>query len=235
MPAASQGTRWLAGGVLCGALAAALPGPATAAAPTVRYVGHHGPDGLLASPATLLATAKASGDSRVVAVTFFLDGRALGTDTTAPYVLDVTPGLLRRGRHRLRVVAVDNLGRRASTRVTVRAAPSRARLLTASPKRGLRKALAALRRGSVTVRLAPGRYRLREVRLGDGARLIGSGRQDGDRTSARNVVLGASDREGRQHQDLGPDPRRRWVAAEARGSRSPRSTARTGCGCNGCE
>jgi Periplasmic copper-binding protein (NosD)/Bacterial Ig domain len=175
MAAASHGTRWLARGVICGALAAALPGPAAAAGPTVHYVGHFGPEGLLASPATLAARAETS-SGRIVAVTFVLDGRPLGTDTTAPYVLDVTPGLLRPGSHRLRVVAVDNRGRRASTgAIAVRASRSRARLLTASPQRGLKKALEALRRGSVTVRLAPGHYRLREVQLGHGARLLGSG------------------------------------------------------------
>jgi hypothetical protein len=176
MAAVSYGTRWLAGGVICGALAAATPGPAGAAAgPTVRYIGHHGPGGLLASPATLAAVASTSG-GRIVAVTFLLDGRPLGSDTTAPYVLDVTPGLLRPGRHHLRVVAVDSRGRRASTGpIAVKVSRSRARLLTASPQHGLERALAALRRGRVTVRLAPGHYRLREVRLGHGARLLGSG------------------------------------------------------------
>jgi hypothetical protein len=177
MAAVSHGTRWLAGGVICGALAAATPSPAGAAGPTVRYVGHHGPGGLLASPATLSAVASTSG-GRIVAVTFLLDGRPLGSDTTAPYVLDVTPGLLRPGRHRLSVAAVDSRGRRASTGpITVKVSRSRARVLTASPHHGLDRALAALRRGRVTVRLAPGHYRLREVRLGRGARLLGSGAQ----------------------------------------------------------
>jgi copper-binding protein NosD/Big-like domain-containing protein len=166
--------RWLVGGVIWGTLAAA-PGTATAAGPTVRYLGHHGPDGLLASPATLSAAASTS-RGRIVAVTFVLDGKPLGSDTRAPYVLDVTPGLLHAGRHRLRVVAVDSHGRRASTRpVTVKVSPSRARLLTASPEHGLHAALEALARGSVTVRLAPGRYVLEGVRLGRGARLLGSG------------------------------------------------------------
>jgi hypothetical protein len=173
--AVASGTRWLASGVICGTLAAAAPGPAGAAGPTVRYVGHHGPDGLLASPATLAATATSSG-ARIVAVTFLLDARPLGSDTTAPYVLDVTPGSLRPGRHVLRVVAVDSRGRRAATRpIAVKVSPSRARVLTASPQQGLQKALGALRRGSVTVRLAPGHYRLDNVRLGRGARLLGSG------------------------------------------------------------
>jgi hypothetical protein len=177
MGAGKHGARWLAPGVICGALAAALPAPASAEGPTVTYVGHHGPDGLLASPATLSATAETS-SGRIVAVTFVLDGRPLGTDTTAPYVLDVTPGLLRPGAHRLRVVAVDSLGRRRWTRpIAVTASRSRARLVTATPRHGLTRALAALRRGHVTVRLGPGRYRLSEVRLGEGARLIGSGRR----------------------------------------------------------
>ena len=174
MAARRCGTRWLVGSVICGTLAAA-PGTATAAGPTVRYLGHHGPEGLLASPATLSAAASTS-RGRIVAVTFVLDGKPLGSDTRAPYVLDVTPGLLRPGRHHLRVVAVDNRGRRASTRpVAVKVSGSRARLVTASPRRGLQSALEALRRGSVTVRLAPGRYPIHDVRLGRGARLLGSG------------------------------------------------------------
>jgi parallel beta-helix repeat protein len=113
---------------------------------------------------------------RVVAVTFMLDGRPVGSDTTRPYTLDVDPAFLPAGRHDLRVVAVDSLGRRRSTApVAVDISGSRAHVVTATPRQGLRRALAALRRGNVTVHLAPGRYRLSEVRLGSGARLVGSG------------------------------------------------------------
>jgi hypothetical protein len=112
----------------------------------------------------------------VVAVTFLLDGRPLGSDTTRPYALDVDPALLPAGRHQLRVVAVDALGRRRSSGpVEVNTAAHRGEVVTATPQRGLSRALTALRRGNVTVRLGPGRYRLSEVRLSSGARLVGAG------------------------------------------------------------
>jgi parallel beta-helix repeat protein len=123
----------------------------------------------------LKARAEAS-SGRVIAVTFLLDGRPLGSDTTRPYELDVDPAALPEGRHDLRVAAVDSLGRRRSTApVEVNIAASGRDVVTATPERGLGRALAALRRGGVTVRLGPGRFRLSEVRIGDGARLVGSG------------------------------------------------------------
>jgi parallel beta-helix repeat protein len=117
-----------------------------------------------------------AGSGRVVAVTFLLDGRPLGSDTTQPYALDVDPAFLPKGRHQLSVVAVDSLGRRRSTAPTaVEISGSRGHVLTATPREGLRRALGALRRGNVTVQFGPGRYRLSEVTLGSGARLVGSG------------------------------------------------------------
>ncbi len=47
--------------------------------------------------------------------------------------------------------------------------------MKATPGHGLDAALAALRRGHVTVRLGPGRYALDGVRLGSDARLMGAG------------------------------------------------------------
>jgi hypothetical protein len=115
-------------------------------------------------------------DARIVAVTFSLDGVPLGSDATPPYALDTTSRLLPHGVHRLRVSAVDTRGRRAvSERVSVRVRPGGRKLLTATPERGLHRALAALRRGGVTVRLAPGRYVLSDLTLGSGARLVGAG------------------------------------------------------------
>jgi hypothetical protein len=114
----------------------------------------------------------------VVAVSFFLDGRPIGSDTTKPYRLDVDPALLPQGSHRLRVEAVDNLGRRRSTQpseVTVDGSGSK--IVEAAPGASFVRARAALARGHVTVRLAPGRYRVNELRLGSGARLVGSGAQ----------------------------------------------------------
>ena len=105
-----------------------------------------------------------------------LNGRPLGSDTTTPYKLDVDPALLPAGRHRLRVAAVDSLGRRGSSRPTaITVAPSQSDLMKVTPGESFADARKALGRGNVTVRLAPGRYEVRELKLGSGARLVGSG------------------------------------------------------------
>lgn len=127
---------------------------------------------------TLLRADVRSTGQRIVAVTFLLDGRPLGTDTSEPYALDVDASLLPAGRHRLRVVAVDRLGARSAARaVTVHTGGSRRHILQASPRRGLAAARAALARGHVTVLLGPGRYAVPRVELGSGARLVGTGRR----------------------------------------------------------
>jgi hypothetical protein len=116
--------------------------------------------------------------ARVVAVTFLLDGKPLGTDTTAPHALDVDASLLKPGRHRIRVQAVDRLGNRAASRpARVRTGGDAGAALAASPTEGLPSALAALARGHVTVRLRPGRYVVPHIELGSGARLVGAGRR----------------------------------------------------------
>jgi hypothetical protein len=123
--------------------------------------------------ATLRARVRGSGQ-RIVAVTFLLDGRPLGTDTTRPIALDVDASQLPPGSHRLRAEAVDRLGRRAlSAPIRVRSAATRAAVSTPDE---MDAALAALARGHVTVRLGPGRYQVPHVELGSGARLIGAGR-----------------------------------------------------------
>jgi len=130
----------------------------------------------LTKPGTLDARARAY-SGRVVAVTFTLNGRPLGSDTTTPYELDVDPALLPAGRHQLRVAAVDSLGRRASsgpTTLTV-APPAQSAVVKVSPGESFIRARNALRGGNVTVQLAPGRYEVRELELGSGARLVGSG------------------------------------------------------------
>ncbi|HEY3206918.1 MAG TPA: right-handed parallel beta-helix repeat-containing protein [Gaiellaceae bacterium] len=168
----AQGKLWSMSAVLGWILGLWLAAAGTAAPPQVSYKG---PTGRVTGPVTLMADAKAN-VGRIVAVTFFLDGRPLGSDTTKPYSLGLNPALVRPSRHRVRVVAVDNFGRRVSTRpVTVTTAAYRGSILRASPTERLDQALQALRRGDVMVRLAPGRYRLDGVRLGSGARLVGSG------------------------------------------------------------
>ena len=138
-------------------------------------VGLIGAPRTVGRPTTLKASATAR-SGRIAAVTFLLDGAPFGSDTVAPYTLTLNPGLVRPGRHTLTVAAVDNQGRRSSTRpVALTTDRFRVQALATTPGNGLERALAALRRGHVTVRLAPGQYRLSDVRIGDGARLIGSG------------------------------------------------------------
>ncbi|HET8651553.1 MAG TPA: right-handed parallel beta-helix repeat-containing protein, partial [Gaiellaceae bacterium] len=147
-------------------------GKAAGRRPAVEFLG---PD-RLERPADLRAEARAAAGSRVVAVTFILDGRPLGSDTTRPYRLDVDPALLARGRHRVRVEAVDSLGRRGTTAagpLSVEASGSL--IVDAAPGPSFARAREALERGDVTVRLAPGRYVVDELELGSGARLVGSG------------------------------------------------------------
>jgi Right handed beta helix region len=146
--------------------------PAADGRPTVEFLG---PD-RVSRPTELRAQASAGPGSRVVAVTFVLGRRPLGTDTTPPYLLDVDPALLPQGTQALRVEAVDNLGRRASAgprEVTIE--PQGSKILDAAPGASFRRARAALDDGNVTVRLAPGRYDVDELALRSGSRLVGSG------------------------------------------------------------
>ena len=107
---------------------------------------------------TLLRARVRRQSTPIVAVTWRLDGRPLGSVTTAPHVLDVDASLLPPGRHRLRVESVDRLGTRSSSRpVSVSIAPDPEPRLVASPSHGLDRAISALARGHVRVRLAPGR------------------------------------------------------------------------------
>ena len=113
----------------------------------------------------------------MVAVTFRLAGKVIASDTTPPYAIDVDASLLPPGRHALRVIAVDAVGSRASSpRVTVSVRPGGRRKAAVGPGPGFGRAAAALARGNVTVRLRPGVYDIDQLRLGSGARLVGSGR-----------------------------------------------------------
>ena len=168
---------WLVAAVLASATGCSetsdtpVSDPSGGSSPTVELLGPE----RLTKPVELGANARALPGSRVAAVSWFLDGRPLGSDTTKPFRLDVDPALLPQGRHRLRVEAVDSLGRRRSTKpsdVTVEASGSD--IIDASPA-SFARSRSALARGNVTVRLAPGRYQVNELRLGSGARLVGSG------------------------------------------------------------
>ena len=157
--------------LLCLSIVGSASPAAAAGGPRVTYTG---PTGNVTGPVTLTAKAKGNG-ARIAAVTFVVDGAPRGSDTTAPYSLGLNPALVRRGRHTVRVVAVNSLGRRASSSVANIVTSGGDRPVEASPQAGLADALRVLRRGDVTVRLAPGRYRLDNVVLGTSARLVGSG------------------------------------------------------------
>src|SRR5436305_1051252 len=105
--------RWPASILLCLSIAGSASAGVAAGGPRVTY---DGPTGNVTGPLTLTAEAKGNG-ARIAAVTFVVDGAPRGSDTTAPYSLGLNPALVRGGRHTVRVVAVDNLGRRASSSV----------------------------------------------------------------------------------------------------------------------
>jgi parallel beta-helix repeat protein len=139
--------------------------------PRVAYAGPRD----LAGPVVLRARV-VSAPARIVAVTWRLDGRPLGTDTTAPYALAADASLLPPGPHRVRVEAVDRLGVRAdSAPVRVRARGPFGGLSVTGPGPAFERALAALARGHVAVRLGPGSYPVSGLSLGNGARLVGVG------------------------------------------------------------
>jgi len=156
---------------------AAMPAPAskraaTANLPRVAYLGPREP----LKGITALRASSSTRGARIVAVTFLLDGKPLGSDTTGPYRVEVDTSALPAGAHRLCVAAVDSLGRRVkSPDIAVTVVAHNTHALTASPTRGLRRALARLARGGVNVRLGPGNYRLSGVLLGSNTRLYGSG------------------------------------------------------------
>jgi parallel beta-helix repeat protein len=163
---------WPASLLVCLWVAGSASSAAAAGGPRVTY---DGPTGNVAGPVTLTAEARDYG-ARIAAVTFVVDGAPRGSDTTSPYSLGLNPALIRAGRHTVRAVAVDKLGRRASSRVATLVTTSAGdRPVEASPRAGIAEALRDLRRGNVTVRLAPGHYRLDNVVLGTSARLVGSG------------------------------------------------------------
>jgi parallel beta-helix repeat protein len=156
---------------LLGFLSVGPTAPADSGSFQVAYTGERG----TVSGSLDLRAKAASKTGRVVAVTFRLDGRPLVSSTVAPYSRTIDLHSLSPGRHRLSVAAVDSLGHRARTKaVTVTIPRARARILTVAPGHGLQAGLAGLARGA-TVRFRPGRYVLTDVRLGSGARLLGSG------------------------------------------------------------
>ena len=144
----------------------------TSSALRAQYAGPR----TISGPTTLQA--RAQGTARVVAVTFRLGGKAIATDTTPPYAIDVDGRFLPPGRQAVSVVAVDAVGSRAaSPAVPVNVRRGGAGLRVVGPGAAFSRAAAALAKGNVTVRLRPGVYDSDQLRLGSGARLVGSGRR----------------------------------------------------------
>ena len=161
--------------LIVGVLAAAVGPSSLVAGPQTQRVGYSGPRTI--AEGTLLRAVVSLPPRRVVGVTFMIDGIPVGSDTTPPYAVPLMPGEINPGVHALTVQLVERTGSRtlsAPVEVDVRMAGSR-RVLLASPRHGLRRALAALRRGGATVKLMPGRYQLADVRLSSGSTLLGSG------------------------------------------------------------
>ena len=149
------------------------PMPAEPAGPAPR-LAYAGPRRLSGVDSLRARVGRESG--RIVAVTFLLDGQPLGTDTTAPFELDVDASRLPAGRHRLGVAVVDRLGGRTAAKpvrvsITPQEEPA---TLTATPET-FRRVLRELAGGHVIVRLAPGRYVVPHLEVGGSTRLVGSG------------------------------------------------------------
>lgn len=68
---------------------------------------------------TIAVQARASDDKRVRQVRFFVDGRSVGTDRTAPYTRRWRTAGARRGTHTLRAVATDTSGKTRSHAIRV--------------------------------------------------------------------------------------------------------------------
>ncbi len=114
--------------------------------------------------------------ANVAAISLRIDERTIGSDTTFPYAVLIDGKSLRPGRHQLTLELVRRDGSRVRSSSGVVVIPGgNRRELRASPHRGFVRARRALARGNVTVRLAPGRYPVSALRLGNGARLVGSG------------------------------------------------------------
>ena len=148
--------------------------PATGCAEAKPLLRHVGPETIRGW--TTIRAETSVPVANVAAVTLRIDGRAVGSDTTPPYAVLVDGTTLRRGRHHatLELVRRDGSRLRSSTGLIVVAGKYR-RELAATPQRGFGRAVRALASGNVTVRLAPGRYSISALRLGSGARLVGSG------------------------------------------------------------
>ncbi len=109
-------------------------------------------------------------------VTFLVDGRAVGSDSAAPFSFDWNPADLRAGHHVLQATASTADGVFAiSARVSISTSGRLVATRELRPGQSLRRAVAALPAGGGSVHLAPGVYRVHDLTLRSGVQLIGSG------------------------------------------------------------
>lgn len=162
----------IAGNVLIAILTAswALAGATTSGAVAPGYTG---PSTI--APGSWLTAAEPTGDRRVVAVTFRVDGRPLASDAVWPYRVRLVEGDLDVGRHRVVVETVYRTGETRRSSPTSVQVTSASKALVVAPGGGLQALAHRLARGHVTLKLLPGRYDVHELRLGPGVTLTGSG------------------------------------------------------------
>lgn len=114
--------------------------------------------------------------ARIVAVTFWAGSQPLGTDTTAPFRIDVVPSSLPAEPSSVHAIVVDRFGHRSESRSVRLPVPSTSGpTVSATPDNGFSRALETLHRGHATVRLGPGRYAIGALSVGSDTRLIGAG------------------------------------------------------------
>ncbi len=147
-------------------------GSASVAVPVVAVTGSSPAAGGLVR---FEAAASVAG-ARVSVVDFLVDGVVVGSDSAAPFSFDWNPGGLAAGSHVLTAAASSPEGGYA---VSAPASVSTSGQLVAtrevSPSQSLAAAVDALPAAGGTVHLAAGVYTVKDLWLGNGVQLIGSG------------------------------------------------------------
>ena len=121
------------------------------------------------------ASASADG-TRVSHVDFLVDGAVVGSDSAAPYAFDWNPADLAAGGHVVTAAASTVAGGAAvSAPLSISTTGRLVATREVTPAQSLAAAVASLPAGGGTVHLAPGVYTVKDVWLGSGVQLVGSG------------------------------------------------------------
>jgi parallel beta-helix repeat protein len=121
------------------------------------------------------ASASVAG-SRVSLVDFLVDGAVVGSDSAAPFSFDWNPADLPAGSHVLTAAASSpEGGYSVSAPVSVTTSGQLVATREVSPSQSVSAAIAALPASGGSVHLAPGVYTVKDLWLGNGVQLIGSG------------------------------------------------------------